>query len=137
MSQVLRAALTFAVAAHMVCGCCWHHAHADGHGHRSDLPGAAAGASPCDDDDQRPEGQWGGEDRQRGGHDPRCGEHPCAVARPGSFGRPNVLAGLRGVSLPLDFPRLILCRGTGAFDAVVVESQTPVPLHLLKQVLLL
>jgi hypothetical protein len=135
MNRTLHIATVVAVAAHMLCGCAFHHAYDCGgscdtrslavsFGVEASCPCHHASAGPrhsCDHPSQ---------------HQP-CDEERCVFARPDSDDTPDLSIGHTAPNPVCVSPGLPALGGADRVDSILGEPGPPIPLHLLNQVLLI
>ncbi|MGM0489944.1 MAG: hypothetical protein ACQESR_24705, partial [Planctomycetota bacterium] len=125
-----------AIAVHMVCGCCWHHAHAS---HAPlDSARAVEPTCPCDGYGHQHEGRPSdpaGSDS--GSHEQGCDEGPCTFIRQGSSDSSDVLVDVYCIPLNARFTSLSAFSGMDTRNLDFGCFDEPVPLHLRHQVLLI
>jgi hypothetical protein len=131
MNRAFHIGIVLAVAAHMVCGCCLHHAH--GSTSQSDDPVSVDSICPCEHHGHQHEGQPS--DHRSG--DQECDGSKCVFTLPGSGNSSPVTIG--GDFLPFIYVEPILpgMNGIDSVDTVPHHCGPPIPLHLLNQVLLI
>ena len=136
MNRAFHIAIVLVVAAHMLCGCCLHHAHA--YGGRSDVKALSVEAScPCHHGSAEP-GQSCDHTSQ---HQP-CDGDRCVFTRRDLNDAPDVSIG-HGSLNPLCVSPGTGTSGTGTLggidrvNASLGKLGSPIPLHLLNQALLL
>ncbi|MGM0491119.1 MAG: hypothetical protein ACQESR_30705, partial [Planctomycetota bacterium] len=114
MNRLVHIGIMAAIAVHMVCGCCWHHAHAS----HAPLDSALASAraveptSPCDGHDHQHErrpSEPASSDSES--HEQGCGEEPCTFIRQGSSGSSNMLVDVYCIPLNACFTSLFAFSG--------------------------
>ena len=120
--------------AHVLLGCCWHHAH-DGYGARPAAESSETSrevACPCAHHDEQPDDRSHGDDHPTG----KCHAAPCVFVR-ASVSPAWLTAGADAVEcarvLPVDPARVAI----DAADFRLCYAAAPIPLHLLHQALLL
>jgi hypothetical protein len=131
MNRVFRTCVMLAVTAHMVLGCCLHHAH--GHDNLTDpLSVLVRTDCPCNHERERsiPESE-------HPSHPTPCDGDKCVFTRLDSIDSPDLLTKNVAVALVcavVSFPSHNHCETVNSRSC---RPTFPIPLHLLNQVLLI
>ncbi len=131
MNRTFHIGIVLAMAVHLLCGCCWHHAHA--FSPRIDSPLSVEATCPCEHHGHPHEGQPGDHGKEQG----RCDEGPCTFMRPDSSGSSDFSADLQCLSLASCLPLLPQLSRIDTTDFVPSRFGTSISLHLLNQAFLL
>ena len=133
MNRVLHMAIALAVAAHIVFGCCWHHAHTDG-STGDPLVGVGSTGCPCDHDGHRQESGTCDHDHNK---EHGCARHSCIFTRSDAPDATDLFAALQDDVPVLQLPAIAASRWNIALDRISSRSAPSAPLYLLNQVLLI
>lgn len=131
MNRALHIGIVLAVAAHMVFGCCLHHAH--GATSRSDDPVSVDATCPCEHHGHQHEGQPS--DHRSG--DQKCDGSKCVFTLPESGSAAQLTVGLDCLSCICIAPTLPGMNRIDSVDTLLHQCSPPVSLHLLNRVLLI
>lgn len=131
MNRAFHLGILVVVAAHMVCGCCLHHAH--GSTSRGDEPVSADVTCPCEHHGH----EHGGQPSDQGSGDQKCDGIKCVFALPESGNSSALTIGAAFLPLICFEPILPGIDGIDTADVMPHHRGTSVPLHLLNQVLLI
>lgn len=133
MNHAIHLAIMLAVAAHMVFGCCWHHAHAVDCA--KDLSvGVKSTECACDHDAHRRENGACDHDHDK---EHGCGEHACVFTRSDAPDGSDLFAALQDCVPVSQLPAIAAPRRSTTCVCMASGVAPSVPLHLLNQVLLI
>lgn len=131
MNRAFHTGMTLAVVAHMVFGCCLHHAHASGE--PSDTKALAVEASsPCRHGSAGPD-----QSRDHTSPHQQCGGDRCVFTRPDPNDAPDLSIGHGYLNPVCVSPGIPTLGGIDRVDSRLGNLGEPIPLHLLNQALLL
>jgi hypothetical protein len=132
VNRAFHIGIMVAVAVHMVCGCCWHHAHAAGYLAGSPSLVEAAGC-PCGHHGHQHQSQACDHESEEHG----CNEGSCIFTRPDSSESSDLLAGLQSRALISCLQASPTLSGVDTVYPTPSRFAAAIPLHLLNQVLLI
>jgi len=131
MNRAFHIGIVLAVAVHMLCGCCFHHAHA--YGGPSDTKALTVETScPCHHGSTEP-GQFCDHTSQH----QQCHENRCVFTRPDSNDAPDLSIDHGCLNPVCVSPGTAMLSGIDRVDSRLGNLGEPIPLHLLNQALLL
>ncbi len=131
MNRAFHIWIVLAVAAHMLCGCCLHHAHA--YGAPSDPePSAVEASCPCDH-----ESPGAGQSCDNTSQHQPCDGERCVFTRPDTNSFPDLSIGSDGLDRVYISPCILTPSGIARVDSSLGKMGAPIALHLLNQVILL
>ncbi|MFW6171857.1 MAG: hypothetical protein ACODAD_15320 [Planctomycetota bacterium] len=136
MNRPVHIGIMVAIAVHMACGCCWHHAHAS-HG-AVDRSVSVESPCPCNGHghhhDRRPSDPAHSES---GGNEQECKAGSCHFTRQDPPDSSDCLVDVYCIPINAHLTSLSALSGMNTRDSNFSGFDQPVPLHLQHQVLLI